>query len=65
MPLMPMPEKKPMLAVARVVAGVGAGVARLGRGEWQWMRTAPPHTRLNKGRPPSLTRGPKVGGRHK
>ena len=30
--LLPMPEKKPMLAVARVVAGVGAGVARWRRG---------------------------------
>ena len=32
-PLLLMPEKKPMLAMARAVAGVGAGVARLGRGQ--------------------------------
>ena len=32
MRLLPMPEKKPMLVVARVVAGMGAGVARWGRG---------------------------------
>ena len=31
MRFLPMPEKKPVLAVARVVAGVGAGVARWGR----------------------------------
>ena len=55
------PEKRPISLWLWWLGFAGDEGAKVGRcGRRVWMRTAPPHGRLKKGRPPSLTRGPVV-----
>ena len=62
MALLPLaPEKRPISLWLWWLGFAGDEGAKDGRcGRRVWMRTAPPHGRLKKGRAPSLTRGPVV-----
>ena len=59
--LLSAPEKSPISLRWWWLGFADDGGAKLARcGRRVWMRTAPPHGRLKKGRPPSLMRGPVV-----